>query len=198
MGAHEGRQFGPEHPRAPPLPPMPEALEFDLTLFPTPVLRKVADPVESFDEDLQRTVDAMFALMFESHGVGLAAPQVGLKQRILVLNREGDPEQADLNRVLINPRITARAGEKTLYDEGCLSFPGIYAEVERPDRCTVEAVDAKGEPVREEFSGFESRIVQHEYDHLEGILLVDRMSPADKLKNRAALEELIEQYKAAR
>jgi len=177
---------------------MPEALEFDLTLFPTPVLRKVADPVDSFGEDLQRTVDAMFALMFQSHGVGLAAPQVGLKQRILVLNCEGDPEKTELNRVLINPRITARTGEKTLYEEGCLSFPGIYAEVERPDRCTVEAVDALGSPVEEEFSGFESRVVQHEYDHLEGILLVDRMSPADKLKNRAALEELIEHYKAGR
>ena len=177
---------------------MSEALELDLTLFPDPVLRKVAEPVEAFDEGLQRTVDAMFALMFESKGVGLAAPQVGLKQRILVLNPEGDPEKPELNLALINPRITARTGDKTLYEEGCLSFPGIYAEVERRDGCTVEAVDTAGQPVSRSFSGFESRIVQHEYDHLEGILLVDRMSPADKLCNRAALEELIERYKAAR
>ena len=177
---------------------MTEALEFDLTLFPTPVLRKVADPITSFDEGLAQHVEAMFALMFKSHGVGLAAPQVGRKERILVLNREGDPEKPELNRVLINPRITDRRGEKALYEEGCLSFPGIYAEVERLDECTVEAVDVKGEAFTETFTGFESRIVQHEFDHLEGILLVDRMSPADKLRNRAALEELIETYKANR
>lgn len=177
---------------------MPEALEFDLTLFPTPVLRKIADPVVAFDEDLERTVQAMFTLMFESKGVGLAAPQVGLKKRILVMNVEGDPDKPELNRVLVNPRITDRTGEKTVYEEGCLSFPGIYAEVERPDQCSVEAVDLEGKPVVGSFSGFESRVIQHEFDHLEGILLVDRMSPADKLRNRAALEELIEAYKAAR
>jgi peptide deformylase len=177
---------------------MSEALELDLTLFPNPVLRKVADPVAAFDDDLQRTVDAMFALMFESKGVGLAAPQVGLKKRILVLNPEGDPERPEQNLVLVNPRITARTGDKTLYEEGCLSFPGIYAEVERRAECSVEALDTQGNAVNRTFSGFESRIVQHEYDHLEGILLVDRMSPADKLCNRAALEELIERYKAAR
>lgn len=177
---------------------MPEALEFDLTLFPDPVLRKVATPVEAFDEGLARTVEAMYALMFESKGVGLAAPQVGLRQRILILNQEGDRERPELNRVLVNPRIVSRDGEKVLYEEGCLSFPGIYAEVERPDRCTVEFVDPEGNPASEEFEGFESRIVQHELDHLEGILLVDRMSPADKLRNRAALEELIDRYKQAR
>ena len=177
---------------------MPEALEFDLTLFPTPVLRKVADPVVAFDEDLERTVQAMFTLMFASKGVGLAAPQVGLKRRILVMNVEGDPDKPELNRVLINPRITDRTGEKAVYEEGCLSFPGIYAEVERPDECSVEAVDLEGKPVTGSFSGFESRVIQHEFDHLEGILLVDRMSPADKLRNRGALEELIEAYKAAR
>jgi peptide deformylase len=177
---------------------MPEALEFALTLYPNPVLRKVAAPVEAFDEGLERTVEAMFALMFESKGVGLAAPQVGLKQRILVLNLEGDPTKPELNRVLINPRIVERSGEKTLYEEGCLSFPAIYGEVERLDLCTVEAFDLDGKPLSTQFSGFESRIVQHEFDHLEGILLVDRLSPADKLRNKAALEELIERYKDER
>lgn len=181
-----------------PNPPMTEALEFDLTLFPTPVLRKEADKVTTFDDDLKKTVEAMFTLMFESHGVGLAAPQVGLKRSILVLNPEGDKDKPELNRVLINPKITGFGSDKNKHEEGCLSFPGIYAEVERPDRCTVEFVDADGQATTEEFDGWEARIVQHEYDHLMGILLVDRMSPADKVRNRAALEELIERYKASK
>jgi peptide deformylase len=133
----------------------------------------------------------MFERMFKSKGVGLAAPQVGLKQRVLVLNHDGDRAN-DL--VLVNPTITARSGPESVFDEGCLSFPGIYAEVRRPERCSVVAYDVKGNRIEQEYSGFVSRIIQHEYDHLEGILLVDRMSPADKQKNRAALEELVVRY----
>ena len=177
---------------------MSKALEFSLTLYPAPVLRRVAEPVAAFDEELRRTVEAMFARMFESRGVGLAAPQVGLRRRILVLNDEGDRGKPELDLALINPRIIARAGEPTRYEEGCLSFPGIYAEIERPERCTIEAFDIEGKPFREEYSGFRSRIIQHEYDHLEGVLLVDRMSPADRLRNRAALEELVERFRASR
>ena len=175
---------------------MTEALSFDLTLYPAPVLRRAAAPVEAFDDELERTVAAMFELMFASRGVGLAAPQVGLKKRILVLNDEGDPEKPELNLVLINPRIVDRKGKRTKYEEGCLSFPGIYAEVERPAQCTVEAQDLKGETFTAEYDGFRSRIIQHEYDHLEGVLLVDRMSPADKLRNKALLEELVEDFKS--
>jgi len=177
---------------------MSPALEFSLTLYPEPVLRKRTQPVPAFDDKLRATVEAMYALMFESHGVGLAAPQVGLDQRILVLNDKGDPEQPDLNLTLINPTIVARDGEKTKHEEGCLSFPGIYGEIERPARCTVEAFDVDGNPIRAEFDGFRSRIIQHEYDHLEGILLVDRLSPADKMRNKAALQELVENYKSAK
>ena len=177
---------------------MPEALEFDISLYPDPVLRKEADPVQAFDDELERIVRAMYQRMFESHGVGLAAPQVGLRQRILVINEESNPDEPENNVTLINPRIVSRDGEKTTHEEGCLSFPEIYAEVVRPERCTVEAVDLEGQPLHREFSGFLSRIVQHEYDHLEGILLVDRMSPADKLKNKVALEELVAEYKDRR
>ena len=174
---------------------MTETLEFSLTLYPDPVLRKPSEPVAAFDDALRRTVAAMFARMRASRGVGLAAPQVGLKQRILVLN-PGDDPQDDL--VLVNPTIVARGGPQTVFDEGCLSFPGIYAEIARPERCTVVASDAEGRPIEKEYSGFVGRIVQHEYDHLEGILLVDRMSPADKQANKAALEELVERYKRRR
>jgi peptide deformylase len=173
---------------------MSEPLEFRLSLFPAPVLRKVASPVVAFDEGLARIVEAMFRRMRESRGVGLAAPQVGLDRRILVLNPTG--EEAD-DLVLVNPTITGLAGEPTLFDEGCLSFPGIFAQVRRPERCTVEAFDVAGQRIEREFDGFTSRIVQHEHDHLEGILLVDRMSPADKVRNKAALAELVDDYRDA-
>jgi peptide deformylase len=173
---------------------MSEPLEFRLSLFPAPVLRKVASPVLAFDEGLARIVEAMFRRMRESRGVGLAAPQVGLDRRILVLNPTG--EEAD-DLVLVNPTITGLAGEPTLFDEGCLSFPGIFAQVRRPERCTVEAFDVAGQRIEREFDGFTSRIVQHEHDHLEGILLVDRMSPADKVRNKAALAELVDDYRDA-
>ena len=169
--------------------------ELVLTLYPSPVLRKVAEPVESFDEELQQLVAGMFARMVASNGVGLAAPQIGLKKRVLVLNPTGEPED-DL--ALINPKIVDRMGQKESMEEGCLSFPGIYGRVERPDRCKVVAQDVSGNPIEAEYEGFVSRIIQHEYDHLEGVLLVDRLSPADKLKNKAAIEDLVADYKAAR
>ncbi len=175
---------------------MSEALEFQISLYPAPILRKPAKPVEAFDEALQATVDAMYALMFESRGVGLAAPQVGLNQRILVLNEKGDPDAPEHNLTLINARIVGRDGKKTLHEEGCLSFPGIYGEIERPERCTVEAFDVQGNPIKEEFDGFRSRVIQHEYDHLEGILLVDRLSQADKHRNKADLQEMVDRYRA--
>jgi len=174
---------------------MSEPLEFAVTLYPEPVLRKAAEEVTTFDGDLGRTVEAMYRLMFESRGVGLAGPQVSLRKRILVMNAEGDEEKPELNLTLINPRIVERTGDKTLMEEGCLSFPDIFAEIVRPENCVVEALDVEGQPLRLELTGFISRVLQHEYDHLEGVLLVDRMSPADRLRNKVALEEMIEDYK---
>lgn len=167
-------------------------LEFSLSLYPEPVLRKLAQPVEVFDDRLRATVTAMFERMRASSGVGLAAPQVGLNQRILVLNPTGAAED-DL--ALINVSIVERSGPLTSFEEGCLSFPDIYAEVKRPQRCKVVAWNPQGERFERDFDGFISRIVQHEYDHLEGVLLVDRMSPADRARHKAALVALVERYK---
>jgi peptide deformylase len=172
---------------------MADELKFELTLYPDPVLRKVAEPVEAFDGALKETVEAMFERMYASNGVGLAAPQVGLRKRILVLNPTGEPEDG---LALVNVTIKDRFGPETTFDEGCLSFPEIYAEVVRPESCKVSAFSPDGTPVEGEFDGFTSRILQHEYDHLEGILLVDRMSPAEKHRNRAALAELVENYRS--
>lgn len=167
-------------------------LHFDLTVYPDPCLRRPAVPVPAFDEELRAIVAGMFERMYASKGVGLAAPQVGLKKRLLVLNPTGEGQD---ELVLVNPRILERSGPPTLLEEGCLSFPGIYAEIERPETCRVEAFRVDGTPFEETYGGFKSRIIQHEYDHLEGVLLVDRMSPADRLRNKAALEELVQKYK---
>ncbi len=175
--------------------PTPPTLQFQVTLYPNPVLRKEAPPVETFDQDLADTVRAMFERMYASGGVGLAAPQVGISRRIMVLNATGEPED---EIVLINPRIVDKSGPETLFDEGCLSFPGIYAEVKRPDECTVRAQGLDGEEFEASYAGFPSRIVQHEYDHLEGVLLVDRMSPADKQRHKSALADLVDAYKRSR
>jgi len=177
---------------------MSEKLELQVVHYPEPVLRKRAKELPEVDDSVRETVASMFRTMYEDKGVGLAAPQVGLRQRILVINPTGDPEQPAEELALINPTLVDRAGPVTSMEEGCLSFPGIYASVDRPDRCTVKAVLPDGTEIEREFEGFTSRVIQHEYDHLEGVLLVDRMSPAEKVRNKALLEELIEDYKDRR
>lgn len=177
---------------------MSETKTFDVVLYPDPVLRKEAEPVEAFDDDLRATVDGMFERMFESQGVGLAAPQVGLTKRIFVLNDEGDREKPDRNLALINPTIKSFAGKKVRFEEGCLSLPGVHCDVTRPERCVVHAFDVDGNEFEKEYDGFVARIIQHEYDHLQGVLLVDRMTPSDKMRNRGAVEELKERYRDAR
>jgi peptide deformylase len=160
-----------------------ELAGFEVVLYPDPVLRRTAEPIERFDDALGELVRAMLARMKKSNGVGLAAPQIGLGQRILVLNPTGE---AGEDLALVNPTILARAGPKVAYDEGCLSFPKIFAEIVRPDRCTVKAFDPLGNPIEQEF------------DHLEGVLLVDRMSPAEKQKHKSALESLVSRYQRGR
>lgn len=169
---------------------MPESKSFEVVLFPHPVLRKETEDIVAFDDDLRATVEGMFERMFASQGVGLAAPQVGLSKRIFVLNDEGDAEKPDRNLALINPTITSFDGKKTRHEEGCLSLPGVHAEITRPERCTVRAFDLGGQEFEKEYDGFVARIIQHEYDHLQGVLLTDRMTPSDKMKNRAAVQEL--------
>ena len=174
---------------------MSENLKFQVVLYPEPVLRKRAKELPEVDDAVRETVASMFQTMYGDNGVGLAAPQVGLRQRILVINPTGDPEKPEEELALVNPTLTDRSGPLISMEEGCLSFPGIYASVDRPDRCTVQAHLPDGSEIEREFEGFVSRVIQHEYDHLEGVLLVDRMSPAEKVRNKALLEDLIEDYK---
>ena len=170
-------------------------LEFDLTLYPEPILRRRAEEIGAFDAELDGIAAAMLRRMYASKGVGLAAPQVGLRKRLLVLNANGDPYRSEEALVLVNPILLEKRGPDTIFEEGCLSFPGIFVEIARPAECTVRAQTVDGTSFERTFAGFTSRIIQHEHDHLEGILLVDRMSSADKLRHKAALEALVARYK---
>jgi len=169
----------------------------EIVLYPDPILRRPATKVERFDEDLKQFAREMLETMYRAHGVGLAAPQVGDGRRLLVLNPTGDPAHTEAERVLVNPKILRRKGE-VWGEEGCLSFPRIFAEIARAETIEFEAADADGKLAREEASGFLARIVQHEGDHLDGVVFVDRMSPADRIRVKPMLRELEERFREGR
>ncbi len=138
--------------------------------YPDPVLRMQARPVDEFDDDLRRLVERMASLMRDANGVGLAATQVGVLRRVFVFRR-GDDEQPT---ALVNASIVDRSAEVATEDEGCLSLQGVLAPVERNVAVTVEARDVSGENVRLELAELDARVVQHELDHLDGVLILDR------------------------
>ncbi len=147
--------------------------------YPDPVLRGRAREVESFDEDLAALLEDMWETMKEYEGVGLAAPQIGVDLRVAVIGWQ------ERKIVLVNPRVIHYEGD-SLLEEGCLSAPGFYEKVSRPDRVIIEAQDERGKPFRLEEEGFLARAVMHEIDHLEGKLFFDRLSPLKRnfLKRR--------------
>lgn len=167
----------------------------EIVLYPDPRLRAKNAPIEEFDDELKQLAREMLDLMYETKGVGLAAPQVGVNKRLMVFNAEGDPEKPELETILCNPRIVRKAKAKVSAEEGCLSFPGIYAHVERPDGCVVVAQDVNGEEFQFELDDWASRVFQHEFDHLEGVLFIDRFSPSDKTRLKPALRGLEADYK---
>jgi peptide deformylase len=141
--------------------------------YPDPVLRLEAQQVEAFDHDLQQLVERMTRLMQDARGVGLAANQVGVLRRVFVI--QADEEQEP--RAIVNPSIVERADESDVDDEGCLSMQGVLVSVERPVRIRVEASDEHGKPVTLELEGLPARVAQHELDHLDGVLIVDKTTP---------------------
>ena len=144
-----------------------------------PVLRERAKPIEAFDDALREEAATMAALMDDALGVGLAATQVGILHRLLVYRVPGDPESPV--HVLVNPELEWASEERALFHEGCLSLPGVWVDVERPAAVRVRARDASGEDVVVEASGAEASVVQHEMDHLDGVLILDRI-PRDVRK----------------
>jgi peptide deformylase len=154
--------------------------------YPDPRLRKVCKPVETFDDWLQRLAVRMLKLMHESEGVGLAAPQVGILRRVLVCNVTGDPKD---DQIFVNPRLTDFIGHAD-GEEGCLSLPEIRVTVRRPVGCTIHAFDVTGKAIDYAGEGLFARCWQHESDHLDGRLIIDYMSEADRIANRRSIKYL--------
>ena len=168
----------------------------DILQYPDPRLRAPNAPILEFSPELAKIARAMFEAMYRTDGVGLAAPQVGLNLQLLVFNPGGDLPSAETEVVLCNPKIVSRSRETESGEEGCLSFPEINGQVVRPIFSTAEAQNLEGNSITLELDGWASRIFQHEYDHLDGILFIDRMSSPDKTRIRPILNELIAEFRA--
>lgn len=156
--------------------------------YPDPRLREKAAPVMEITPELRARVEAMFPLMDEAKGIGLAAPQIGWSVRLFVVNVSGNDQDG---LALINPEIVEQGGGSWLLEEGCLSLPGIHGKVKRNKRIVVHAQDLDGNEIELEADGMVARCILHEYDHLDGILFIDRLSPAKKqsLKRRLRVLE---------
>ena len=150
--------------------------------YPDPVLRMQAPPIEDFDDDLKRLVARMGELMKDARGVGLAATQVGVLRRLFVFS----PDEEEV-AVLVNPEIARRSDETETDDEGCLSIQGVTMPIERPVSVRIEGRDENGNEVAYDFEGTPARIVQHELDHLDGKLIIDRTTPEARREALAAL-----------
>jgi peptide deformylase len=163
----------------------------ELVKYPNPSLKNKAEEVVEFGETLAGYAQGMLELMYAYRGIGLAGPQAGLPVKLVVMNPSGKDED---ELVLVNPRIV-RSGGEVRYEEGCLSFPGIYAKIVRPDTVECVARTLAGGETSFQCNGILARIVQHELDHLDGVLLVDRMSPAERKAHQRALKRLRKEYK---
>ena len=152
----------------------PSSLLMQIVQYGHPVLRWKSKPVQAITDDLRHIVREMFELMYAAKGIGLAANQVALPYRLFVVNVTADPAERDEEIVFLNPRIRKRKGS-TSGEEGCLSLPGLYANVDRSEEVVIEAFDLDGEGFEMDLDDLAARVVQHETDHLDGVLFVDRL-----------------------
>jgi peptide deformylase len=157
----------------------------DIIILPDKRLRLVSEPAKAIDPELRRLVDDMFETMYEAPGIGLAAIQVGVPKRVIVMDlaKKDDPKEP---RVFVNPQVLWRSDEKTTYEEGCLSIPEFYEEVERPSKVRVRFLDVTGAAQELEASGLMATCLQHEIDHLDGVLFIDHIS---KLKRDRVIKK---------
>ncbi|MGE5261569.1 MAG: peptide deformylase [Actinomycetota bacterium] len=162
-----------------------------LTL-PEPVLRTKAKPIERVDAELRRLMDDMLETMYDAPGIGLAAPQIGVSRRLIVMDPAKD-EAPKTPLIMVNPEILSRSEEMRLHDEGCLSIPDFTAEIERPARTRVAYIDREGKTNEVELEGIWSTLVQHEIDHLNGILFIDYLS---RLKRDMVVRKFTKQKRA--
>ncbi|NNG69860.1 peptide deformylase [Rhizobium laguerreae] len=163
-----------------------------LIILPDPVLRQLSKPIERVDADLQRLADDMLETMYDAPGIGLAAIQIGVPRRMLVIDisREGEEKQPQL---FINPEILTSSDERSVYEEGCLSIPDYYAEVERPATVSVKYLDRNGKEQTVEADGLLATCLQHEIDHLNGVLFIDHIS---RLKREMVIKKFTKAAKS--
>jgi peptide deformylase len=167
-----------------------------IVYHPHPALRWKSQDVTRIDARLKEWVNQMFDLMYEARGIGLAANQVALPYRLFVINPTGDPEQPEFEQVFINPEILRRNGSEEA-EEGCLSLPEVFGPVNRAARIVVEAFDVDGQQLRFELEGMDARVVQHETDHLDGVMFTEKVT-ADTLQQlQPQLDDLIAQFESA-
>ena len=157
-----------------------------IVIEPDPILRKKSEPLEEVNNDLRKLMDEMLETMYEAPGIGLAAVQVGILKRLIVIDVSKDKEKKD-PLFLINPEITFKSNKTSTYEEGCLSLPGHFAEVERPAECHLNFVDYNGNKKDIKANGLLATCIQHEIDHLDGILFIDHIS---KLKRDMIIKKL--------
>jgi peptide deformylase len=166
----------------------------DIRLYGDPVLRERAEPIPEVDDEVRRLAADMMETLAQADGVGLAGPQVGERRRIIVVHPPppAEDEVREKPRVLVNPEVLERGGPQESAEEGCLSIPGIYDQVKRPRRVKVRALDLDGNAIEIEEEGITSRILQHEIDHLDGVLFVDRIGPMRRALLKKRLREFLE------
>jgi len=169
-------------------------MKYPVSVYGDPVLRKIAKPVDKDFEDLEQIIANMWETMYYSDGVGLAAPQVGLSLRLFVVDgteaEDEEPGMKDFRKVFINPRIIEKTGHSWIMNEGCLSLPDIREDIERPDVVRIKYLDENFNPREETYKGYAGRIIQHEYDHLEGVLFIDYLSPLRKRLIKSKLRDI--------
>ena len=165
----------------------------EILTAPDPRLRQVSKPVERVDDDLRALMDDMLETMYDAPGIGLAAIQVGVPVRVIVMDLAGEEEPPE-PRYFVNPEILDPSEDLSLYQEGCLSVPEFFEEVERPSRCRVKYLDYHGEPQILEAEGLLATCIQHEMDHLEGVLFIDHLS---RLKRERILKKLKKEQRLA-
>ncbi len=170
-------------------------MRLELRYYGDPILRKRATEVRDFDERLREEAEAMIETMARENGVGLAAPQVGLEKRLLVALQMDAPDDSDADPiVMVNPEILDRSPDAWVYEEGCLSIPGIRGDVTRPEGIRVRYQDVEGKSHVIDIDGMFARVVQHEIDHLDGKLFIDYLSTGEKTLLKPRLKKIAERY----
>lgn len=164
--------------------------------YPHPALSWKSKDVTKIDSQLKTWVGEMFDLMYEARGIGLAANQVALPYRLFVINPSGDREQSEFEQVFINPEIVRRNGSEVA-EEGCLSLPEVFGPVTRAERIVVEAFDLDGQQLEFELEGIDARVVQHENDHLDGIMFTERVTPETLAELQPLVDDFISQFNRA-